>query len=290
MKRRERRNRRVRSRCAVGRTNYLFLFILLSVGFIFDGCGGEGSSFEELAPVNDSKQPNINRGEQIVIEYLKRDFVAFRKSRIKLTVEPEEGRKKVYILDILRKQIEGETRSLTNIVEPREDRDLATLTIEKTGRETVNINYIASRAKFRESSTRKMFFGGLTSQELLGEWGKYKSRFLAEKERDGSRVFEVESILKTDAKSVIKRIVTLFGADDYLPRELHLFNSDDREIRTFYIKETRRVGNKKIVSKTLIKNHIYKAQVTIEVLDMSFPDSISADVFKRAHLKTFANR
>ena len=41
-----------------------------------------------------------------------------------------------------------------------------------------------------------MFFGGLTAQELLGEWDKYDYSLVDEKELGGVKVYEVEGTLK----------------------------------------------------------------------------------------------
>ena len=134
----------------------------------------------------------------------------------------------------------------------------------------------------------KLFFGGLTSQELLGEWDKYKSRLISKKE--DKKIFEIESMLKKDSKSVIKRIVTHFGWDDYLPRELHLFNSEGKELRAFIINEFQTFNGKKMVSKTTIRNHIYKATIIIEVLEMSFPKSLPDKMFERESLKNYVSK
>lgn len=233
------------------------------------------------APAVSTKDDGTEKGEQIVSEYLKRDSSPFRKTRVRLTIEREDKTKQIYVLETLRKQTDSETRSLTRILEPKEDNDAATLTIEKEDKPTVNINYIASRKQFRESGTNKIFFGGLTSQELLGEWDKYKHRLLSEK----GGTYEVESTLKQKEKSVIARIVTHFGADDYLPRQLHLFNSDGKEIRTFKVEETREVGDKKIISRMRINNHVYTTIVTLEILKTTFPENISSSSFEREVLK-----
>ncbi len=260
--------------------------ILIACFLIVSGC--KNNSTESLKSEADAESKTMDRGEEIMSEYLKRDASPFRKSRVRLTVENADGKKEVYVLEASRRQTDGETQTLTHIVESKDGGDLATLTIEKKGEEAKNVNYIPSRDQFRESGTNKMFFGGLTSQELLGEWDKYKTKFLAEKELGSVKVFEVESVLKPKVSSVISRIVSLFSAEDYLPRELRLYNSDGKEIRTFQILETREIGTKRIVSKTEITNHIQNSKITIEVLEMTFPESLPAGFFERDHLKTLA--
>jgi hypothetical protein len=264
------------------------LLILLTVFLALGGSCRETAyeDSEETAPA--SKKKEADRGELIVAEYLKRDSSPFRKSRVRMTVKPDQGRTDNYLLETSRKQTEGKTLTLTRVLEPKEDSDIATLTIEKKSQPSVNINYIASQERFRESGTNRMFFGGLTSQELLGEWDKYDSKFLGERKEGekGEKIWEVESRLKPKADSFIKRIVTHFGTEDYLPKKLSLFNYQDKEIRTFDIIETKVFDEKKAVSKTIIRNHLHKTTVTIEVLDMSFPENIAAEKFERGHLKT----
>ena len=123
---------------------------------------------------------DVDRGEEIVAEYLKADGSKFRNTRVRLKVAQEDRPVKTYVLDSDRWQNGDETRTLTRVLEPREDSDLATLTIEQKGKPAVNIVYISSQKRFRESGTDRMFFGGLTSQELLGEWDKYSHRFVGE--------------------------------------------------------------------------------------------------------------
>ena len=266
--------------------SFLIRVLLVTViCLVFGSSCGDSIETEKSSEVK-NKSRETEKGEEIMAEYLKRDFSPFRKNKVRLTITPKTGSKKIYVLETWRKQIEGETLTLTHILKPAEDRNIATLTIEKKGEPTVNVSYIASRKRFRESGTNKMFFGGLTSQELLGEWGKYDSKLLSENE--GRKIFVVESTLKSASKSVIKRIITHFDAADYLPKELHLFNSNYEEIRTFNIEKYRTVGDKKVVSKTTIKNHIYNATITIEVLEISFPENLPDNMFEQKYLMKFA--
>ncbi|MCB1023277.1 MAG: outer membrane lipoprotein-sorting protein [Acidobacteria bacterium] len=264
------------------------LIFIAALVFFSAGCGGTVTR-EDGSP-DQRAETAAQKGEKIIAEYLRRDSSPFRKSRVRLTVKIGNGEDEVFVMEVSRKQTANETLTLTEIIEPKEDSNIATLTLEPKDRETVNINYVRSRDQFRESGTNKIFFGGLTSQELLGEWDKYDSVFLGEKEFKGTKVFEVESTLKPKESSVIARIVTLFGADDHLPRELRLYNSDGKELRLFEIEEIRDIGGRKIVSKTQITNHIYNSKITIEVLEMSFPESLPDELFKREHLKAVSSK
>lgn len=289
-RKREKRRGARRNDCRVWR-NVLFRICVFGVLFcILGGCNQKADSSEDNLPETGTKKESLQRGEQIVSEYLKRDFSPYRKSRARLTITPQQESPKVYVLEILRRQIENETRTLTRVIEPKDERDAASLTIEQKGKPTTNIAYVLSTDQFREAGTNKIFFGGLTAQELLGEWQKYDSRLLAEKERGGAKLFEVESALKPEADSIIKRFVTLFSANDYLPSEIRLFDGNNKELRVFHITETREIENRKIVWRTEIENHIYKTNIIIELLEMTFAEKIPDEFFEREYLKHIARK
>ena len=211
------------------------------------GLGGLNGCRRETPAGRDYAAANHERGTQIVAEYLKRDAAPYRKQRIRLTITSTSEPLKVYELEIWRKQTEAETLTLTHVVQPAEESDLAALSIERQGEPTVNVTYVSSADQFRETGTNKMFFGGLTAQELLGEWDKYDYSLVAEKDRDGVRAYEVEGTLKPAAESVIARTRTLFRGDTYLPFEMHLFNSAGDEVRTFQVKTYRQVAGRDAV-------------------------------------------
>jgi len=230
------------------------------------------------------------RGIQIVAEYLKRDAAPYRKSRVRMTIASTSDPQKVYELDIWRKQTAAETLTLTHVVQPADESDLAALSIERKGEPTVNVTYVSSTDQFRETGTNKMFFGGLTAQELLGEWDKYDYSLVDEKDLGGIKVFEVEGTLKPSADSVIARTRTLFRADTNLPAEMHLFNSESKELRTFQVRKYRNVGGRDVVWLTEIENLLRPTRVTIETLSLDWPEKTDDAMFTRDHLKQLALR
>jgi hypothetical protein len=230
------------------------------------------------------------RGAQIVAEYLKRDASPYRKNRVRLTITSASEPLKVYELEIWRKQIAAETLTLTHVVQPADESDLAALSVERKGEPAANVTYVSSTGQFRETGTNKMFFGGLTAQELLGEWDKYDYSLLDEKNLDGGRVYEVAGTLKPATDSIIARTRILFRADTYLPTEMHLLNSAGEEMRTFRIKEYRKVAGRDAVWLTEIENHIQPTKVTIETLGLDFPDKADDAMFTKERLKVLAQR
>lgn len=255
------------------------------------GCKHETPAGRDLGGVGKE------RGAQIVTEYLKRDAAPYRKIRVRLTIDDLDAKlrssseaRKIYELEIWRKQTEVETLTLTHVVLPADENDLAALSIERKGQPTINVTYVSSTDQFRETGTNKMFFGGLTAQELLGEWEKYDYSLVNEKDLSGVKVYEVEGTLKTGAESVITRTRTLFRADTYLPAEMHLFDSGGQEVRTFQVKVYRNVAGRDAVWLTEIENHVRPTKITIETLSLEFPDKAEDAMFTRDRLKQLSRK
>jgi hypothetical protein len=257
---------------------------LLLLGLsIAAGCNREGS-----APAQEDAGGPARRGAEIVAEFLKRDAAPYRKTRVRLTIVSPTEPLKTYELEIWRKQTPAETLTLTHVVQPAAENDLAALSIEKPNQPTINVTYVSSTGQFRETGTNKMFFGGLTAQELLGEWDKYDYRLLGEKDLQGVKVYEVEGTLKPGGDSAIARSRTLFRADTYLPAELHLFNSGGDEVRTFRVTSYKNVGGHDVVGQMEIENHVRQAKITIETMNVEFPEKADDAMFTRERLKQLA--
>ncbi|MGH9875680.1 MAG: outer membrane lipoprotein-sorting protein [Pyrinomonadaceae bacterium] len=266
------------SRLAIGP-----LLLLLGLG-VWNGCRREtpaGSDFTAM---------RHERGTQIVAEYLKRDAALYRKNHIRMTITSATEPLKVYELEIWRKQTEAETLTQTHVVKPADESDLAALSIERKGQPTVNVTYVSSTDQFRETGTNKMFFGGLTAQELLGEWDKYDYSLLNEKDLNGVKVYEVEGTLEPGVESVIARTRTLFRADTNLPAEMHLFDSGGQEVRTFQVKTFRNVAGRDVIWLTEIENHLRPTKITIETLSLDFPEKADDAIFTRERLKQLARK
>jgi len=257
---------------------------------ISQACGGRQGVETEIAKPSTTAESPEKRGLEIVNEYLKRDAAPFRKIRVRFTVREEGKPEEITELDTWRKQTAEGTTTLSQIVKPIEDSDLGTLTLEPKGRKTTVVTYAKSRDEFRESDTSKMFFGGITAGELLGEWDKFAYRLIGEKDVGGRRVFEVEGKLKPDADSIISRMNVLFRSDNYVPVELHLFDNNDREIRTYKITEFKDDPEHPYAAKTEIENPVYKAKIVVEILSRELPATIDDAMFSREKLKQIAQK
>lgn len=251
---------------------------------------GMGGCSREAPTGRDETAISRERGAQIVAEYLKRDSAPYRRNRVRLTVASTSDPLQVYELDILRKQTETETLTLTHVVQPAHESDLAALSVERRGEPTTNVTYVSSTDQFRETGTNKMFFGGLTAQELLGEWHKYDYRLVGEKDLAGVKVYEIEGKLNPSDDSIIARSLTLFRADNYLPAEMRLFDRVGKEMRTFQVKKHRNVAGRDVVGQTEIENHIRPTKITIEMLNIDWPEKMDDALFTRERLKQLALR
>ena len=259
------------------------LLLLLGLG-VWNGCRRETPAGTDDAAIR------RERGTQIVAEYLKRDAAPYRKQRVRLSITSASEPLKVYELEIWRKQTPAETLTLTHVVQPAEENDLAALSVERKGEPTVNTTFVSSTGQFRETGTNKMFFGGLTAQELLGEWDKYDYTFLAEKDLNGVKVYEVEGKLKPSVDSILAKTKTLFRADTYLPAEMHLHDSAGKELRTFRVTKYNKVAGRDAVWLTEIENHSRPTKVTIETLTLDWPEKADDAMFTRDRLKQLALR
>ncbi|MEP7076140.1 MAG: outer membrane lipoprotein-sorting protein [Acidobacteriota bacterium] len=248
------------------------------------GCGSNPGNSNSGA-AGDS----VARGRQIVDEYLKRDSSPYRKSRIKFTVTSEGEAPKTYEIESTRRQTSEQTVTLTQIVSPP-DEAASSLTAEVKGKKTVVTTYSVSANDFRDTDSKKMFIGGLTAGELLGDWDKFNYQFVVEKNLDGVRAYEVEGRLKPDADSVVSRMSVIFRADDYVPVESHFFGADGKELRTYKTAVVKSDPTHPYASRVEIDNPVYKTHITIAILSQEYPEKIDDATFTKEKLKESAKK
>jgi Outer membrane lipoprotein-sorting protein len=257
-------------------------FLLIIAAAFLSSCGDGGGPQIPGTPAAGSPR---QKGEEIVAEYLGEDAAPYRKSKVRFTITSAGEPEKIYELDIWRRQTPAATDTLSQIAKPAEDAGLGSLTYEKKDAETVSVTYSAARDEFPESDTGKMFFGGLTAQELLGEWGKYDYELLGEKEVEGARVFEVQGKLKPALKSVISKMAILFREDNHLPAEMRLYDSSGKELRVYSKAVYKNDGKHNYVARLEVDNPVYKTHVVIEILAREYPATIESGMFEREILK-----
>lgn len=267
----------------------VFPLPLIFLGYVLlTSCGK--TSPQVSVPNKDPELLARERGAQVIAEYLKRDAAPFRQARVRLTISDARDETQVYELDVWRKQTANETLTLTQIAQPAAQRDVASLTTERHGENAVSVTYLTANDQFRETGTNKSFFGGVTAQEFLGEWDKYDFRLINEKESGALTSYDIEARLKPKRDSTIARLTVIFRGDTYLPAEMHAFNSDGEELRTFRITDYGNFSGRTVVGRMEIKNHIFKTTVMVEVLNMMFPERMDDSLFTREHLKQIATR
>lgn len=266
--------------CMIARCKIVRLLTIGLVAFSF-ACG-EGT---DSKPVETSTAKPVNRAEEIVAEHVKREGVPYRKDHIRFTIREEGEKTQVIELDAWRRHEGDTTTTLSIVTKPAEDAGTGTLTFEEKGKPTVITTYSVSRDEFRDTDTGKMFFGGLTAEELLGEWGKYSYNFIGE-----SGGFEVEGKLKQGETSVIDTTKVSFNRETFLPVEMHLFDNTGKEMRVFKSSEPRTVGGHTFFARTEVINHIYKSEISIEILSREYPEKLDGAIFTKEKLKESAKK
>ena len=98
--------------------------------FLLALCALNGCKRETPAGRDDTAMRH-ERGNQIVAEYLKRDAAPYRKIRVRMNITSESEPLKIYELEIWRKQSGDETLTLTHVVQPADESDLAALSTER---------------------------------------------------------------------------------------------------------------------------------------------------------------
>ena len=267
------------------RNSYVFVCAALVLSLL-----SSNACKRETSPSADDMAIRQQRGAQVVAEYLQRDASAYRKNRVRMTIAAPSEPVKVYELEIWRKQTPEETLTLTHVVQPAHESDLAALSIERKGQPAINVTYVSLTGEFRETGTNKTFFGGLTTQELLGEWDKYDYQLLSEKQLNGVKVYEVEGKLKPPGDSIIARSITLFRADNHLPAEVLLFNAAGEKLRTFKVAKYNHVAGRDVIWLIEIENLLRQTKLTIETLGLEFPEKVDDAIFSRDRLKQIAQR
>ena len=235
---------------------------------------------------NDAQQ--LQRGSEIVAEYRKRDSAPNRHALVRMTITSQDQPEKVYEFEIWRKHSPEGTMTLLQVIKPESEKNVASLSTERKGEKSVTVTYNRANNEFEEFGADRQVFGGLTVQEMLGEWDRYESRLVGEQTLDGVKMYQVANTLKPQEISTIKRFVALFRSDNKLPAEAHLFDSQDKEIRTYRIKEYRTIEGHPTFWRIEIENHVRRNKLDLEVLNQSFNERLDEKLFTRENLKRLA--
>jgi hypothetical protein len=207
-----------------------------------------------------------------------------------MTVTSETDAPKTYELEVWRKQTDSETLTLSHVVKPETETDVGSLSTQHPGQPTVSVSYAQATDRFYETGSSKQFFGGLTTQELLGEWDKYDFRLLGEKDADGASAYELEGTLKPKIDSPIFKMVPLIRKETFMPAWVRLFDSRGDEIRTYHILEYRLIEGRTVIWRTEIINNVRKTKVMIELLSQSYPTSLDDNILTRENLKRLVRK
>ena len=240
-------------------------------------------------PNSTGAKPSADRGNEIVEAYLRRSASPYRKDIVRLTVRSDSEPEQVYELEAYRRQTGKETTTLSVIRRPVENAGTASLSIEVPDRPTVNVTYSAARGDFRETGTEKMYFGGLTIQELLGEWSKYEHVYKGERNELGITRWEVAGKLKEGKRSVIETTLLFFDPQTNLPVETALFDRSGKKLRTYKAERINSANEKPYIALMNVENHIYNNHITIEILSREYPEMLDDSLFTRERLRRSAS-
>lgn len=246
--------------------------------------GGPGSAPSDGTGPKESAE---TRGESVVAEYVKRDAAPFRIDRARFTVKSEGSPDEVYELLISRKQGPDGTTTMSEIVKSPDNANVASLAIEtKDGKATL-VSYSEARDGFRETNTKRSFFGGLTAGELLGEWNKFRYKLTGERNENGIGIVEIEGKVKPDFASdtVAASLKASFRSDNFVPIEMRLFDTTGREIRTYRFSDIKTESDRQFATRIEAENKVQKTFVTIEILKREFPAKMDDSVFSKERLK-----
>jgi hypothetical protein len=235
-------------------------------------------------------KPSADRGNEIVEEYLKLSASPYRKDIVRLTVRSESEPEQIFELEVYRRQTDNETTTLSIIRKPAENAGTASLSIERPDQATVNVTYSAARGDFRETGTEKMYFGGLTIQELLGEWSKYEHAYKGERTEAGNTLWQITGRLKEGKRSVIETTSLLFDPQTNLPVTTELFDRSGKKLRTYKAEKIISNGQKPYVALMNVENHIYNTRIIIEVLSREYPETLDDSLFTRERLRRPHNK
>ena len=260
----------------------LGILLLLLITNMLAGCQ------QKPEQSNLSEETKRARGAEIVAEFQKRDTKPTRHLQLRMIIESPDQPQKEYEFEIWRKHDAGETKSLLRVLKPSSESSLVSLSIQRKGQGPENVTYHPAKNEFEEFNADRQAFGGLTVQEMLGDWGKYDSRLIGEKDVAGVKMYEVENTLKANESSTIKRFTVLIRADNMLPAEAHIFNAQDSEIRTYRIKEYRTIEGHPTFWRIEIENLVRHTKINLEVLSESFNERLDDKLFTRENLKRLA--
>src|SRR5690348_11808969 len=108
---------------------YIVFLVIVILAACFAGCNDDETANKKTEPVQPKpvSGDTHQKGEQIVAGYLKAIDIPYSKGRIKMTVVTSDQGTKVYEAEVIRRQTPDQTETLTHVVKPENESDLATL-------------------------------------------------------------------------------------------------------------------------------------------------------------------
>ena len=208
------------------------------------------------------------------------------RAQLSLLIEDKTGDQRARSLDVKSKRIQGATRTVVSLTEPKEVKGQAFLFAEnKAGEDDVWMFLPAFKVTRRvEGSNKKGAFLGshFTFADLESRDVKDSAHARLPDESIGKdAVFVIESSPKAPGQSDYGKVVSFVRKSDYLPLKVRFYDKDGKtELKTIFVERL----EKNAQGKTYVKQMTLRAKtggfttITINALDegAELPDTIFA--------------
>ena len=183
---------------------------------------------------------------------------------------------------------EGTKRSFIRILEPKRERGVGFLRIEREMWQYVpKINRII---KIPPSMRLQSWMGSnFTNDDLVRESSivfDYTHKLLAEEEFDAGSAYQLELTAKPDAPVTWHRIVYWIRKEDFIPLRAEYFNERGERIRTMSFSDIREMNGRVLPAvMTLEEDKNPGHSTSLELFDVKFDVNIKESVFSQQNLK-----
>ncbi|HZS09705.1 MAG TPA: outer membrane lipoprotein-sorting protein [Blastocatellia bacterium] len=209
-------------------------------------------------------------------------------AEMRLTGEAEDGKPVKIEFRVQRKYAPDRTATLLIVTAPREETDKALLAIERPGRPTEALSYLAGLkkiARFTSSATRDLRGAKIYIQELLGmELDQYTPAPPERVAEGGETLIKVSLAEKTDAGMAFPRIELFFRENDQRPARFELYDAQQKLARVVKVEEVKQVQNYQTVTKVEIEDKVNNRRVRLEALRVRYDQSLPDALFTEASL------
>jgi hypothetical protein len=245
------------------------------------------------APVESGSAPGTAPAiDEIIRRYEQTDTSVDSTTKLKASVESQDGKPGVIQLTIYRKkEPDGAQHYLVDFTAPPQERDRdALINVSPTG-EIEAIRYAQSTGSFlsTRSATDEESLFGLTLQELVGgQPEKYDYKLIGEEQYLGMAVYRVEGTLKTGAESRFTRMVLLISKENYTAPVIEAYDSQAQLAHKLAVARFMQIGGSWLRSQWTIDNQEQHKKIDFQAIDAKLNQNLPESMFTRDYLKKSA--